>query len=131
MMVEAGPAVPSSKTLALFRRARLSGTTTINSFSSEAAALWTSTRSRWTTARPRCGSNSSPLAVGAALQLPQHDTLDLFSANSRDTSEALVVSEGQRNPVAKGIQEVVFPLPVLVADPKPLDLIDQMVSGFL
>jgi hypothetical protein len=46
------------------------------------------------------------------------------------SSEALVIPESDRDPIAKRIQQIVFSFVVLVADPKAFDLVDQMIARF-
>jgi hypothetical protein len=42
-------------------------------------------------------------------------------------SEAFAIAERNRNPITKRVEEVVFPLVVLVSHSEALDLVDQMV----
>jgi hypothetical protein len=44
-------------------------------------------------------------------------------------SEAFLISEGDRDPITEGIQEIVFALVVLIADPEIFDLLDKMIPS--
>jgi hypothetical protein len=46
----------------------------------------------------------------------------------RNRSETAAVPKSQGDAVTKGVQKIVFPLVILVPDPKAFDLINKVIS---
>jgi hypothetical protein len=50
---------------------------------------------------------------------------------SRRALESFVISQDQCDPVAKGVEKIVFSLLLFIAKPKSFDLLNEMISRLL